>query len=87
MDLKKLAAILGLPEGATEADVENALKAAVEKAMKGDETVLEGSAIGEVVANSTVLSLLELPENASTADVTARIMSLKNGDTQLAMRV
>ena len=50
MDLKKLAAILGLPEGATEADVENALKAAVEKAMKGDETVLEGSAIGEVSA-------------------------------------
>lgn len=71
MDLKELAAILGLPEEATEDDVRNALKMIVEK-VKDDKE--------EFVANSTVLGLLGLKADASTAEVSASIMSLKNGN-------
>ena len=87
MELKKLAAILGLPEEATEDDVINTVKVVMEKALKCDEKALDANAGGEVVANSTIMSLLELPDNASTAEVTSKIMTLKNGDVQLAMRV
>lgn len=86
MDLKKLIAILGLPEETTEAEVENAVKDIVQKTTKNENKPQDTGAEG-VVANSTVLSLLELPLNASTADVTSKIMALKNGDVELAMRV
>lgn len=91
MDLKELAKTLGLPETATEEEikkaVENAAKAAEklkeaegEKPSKGD-NALEGA---EVVANSTILSMLGLNEDAKTEDVAASIMALKAGapDTQ-----
>ena len=40
-----------------------------------------------LVANSTILGLLDLPDTASTAEVSAKIVGLKNGDQQLALRV
>ena len=80
MDLKEIAKLLGLPEDATEEQVRTAL-AGVAAKMK------EGSAEQEVVANSTILGLLELPDEARTEDVTAKIMALKAGDATLAQRV
>lgn len=86
MDMKELAAILGLPETATEEDVEKALgaaKAALE-AGKDDEGKKEGEGSGEgeavPVANSVVLSLLGLKEDAKTEDVAAAVMALKAGN-------
>lgn len=66
--LKKMAAMLGLPETATEDDVENALNALLKKGTE------------EVVANSTILSMLDLKDGAKTEDVTGKIQQLKNGD-------
>lgn len=87
MDLKKLAALLGLPETATEEDVEKALaeaKASME-ANKGD----EGKSDTVPVANSVVLSLLGLGADAKTEDVATAIMTLKAGtgnDEVLALK-
>ena len=81
MELSKLIKLLGLPEGATEAEVESALaslQAAKESAKEADPA---GEAT-ETVANSTILSLLGLKEDAKTEDVTASIMALKAGDTK-----
>lgn len=93
MDLKKLAALLGLPETATEEDVEKALtevKASME-ANKGDEGKSDGEGSGETVpvANSVVLSLLGLGAEAKTEDVATAIMTLKAGtgnDELLALK-
>lgn len=93
MDLKKLAALLGLPETATEEDVEKALakaKASLE-ANKGDEGKSDGEGSGETVpvANSVVLSLLGLEADAKTEDVATAIMTLKAGtgnDEMLALK-
>lgn len=92
MDLKELAKILGLPETATEEEIR---KAAAEAAMAvqqvrdleaekpGEGAGADGEG-GEVVANSTILSMLGLKEEARTEDVAAAIMALKAGgmDTQ-----
>lgn len=80
MDLKKLAALLGLPESATEDDVEKALAAAVAaaKANKGDVGGDDGSETVPV-ANSVVLPLLGLDAKAKTEDVVTAIMTLKAG--------
>lgn len=87
MDLKELAKILGLPEDATEEQVRTALAGAAGKKeeLKGEGT--EAEPAGEVVANSTILGLLDLPEGAKTEEVTAKIMSLKAGDATLVQRV
>lgn len=85
MDLKKLIEALGLAEDATEEEVLKALEKAVEAA-KAEKEPPAGENT-EVVANSTIMGLLDLPENASTAEVTAKIVGLKNGDQQLALRV
>lgn len=69
MDLKKLAALLGLPEDATEEDVEKKL-AEIKASMEANKEEVP-------VANSVVLSLLELKEDAKTEDVVTKIMSLK----------
>ena len=68
--LQMLAAMLGLPETATEEDVKNAVEALQKK---GTET--------EPVANSTILSMLSLKADAKTEDVTAKIQQLQNGGT------
>jgi len=86
MDLKELAKALGLPETATEEEVRKAVEAAAKAAEKLKE--LEGNASGgdeknpetaEVVANSTILSMLGLKADAKTEDVAASIMALRTG--------
>lgn len=71
--LQKLAAMLGLPETATEDDINNAVEALLKK---GAET--------ETVANSTILTMLDLKADARTEDVTARIQQLQNGGAGVA---
>lgn len=66
--LKVVAALLGLPETATEDEVKQAIAELQGKAQGG----------GEVVANKEVLSLLEVPESATLADVKGKIIALKN---------
>lgn len=91
MDLKELAKALGLPETATEEEIKTSVEAAAKAAEKlkemngkkpGEETPkTEGE---DVVANSTILSMLGLNTDAKTEDVAASIMALKAGipDTQ-----
>lgn len=87
MDLKEIAKALGLPETATEEEVKKAIEEAGKAAQKikemegkGEGSTGEGTdAPAEVVANSTILKLLELDENAKTEDVAASIMALKTG--------
>lgn len=87
MDLKEIAKALGLPETATEEEVKKAVEEAGKAAQKvkemegkGEGSTGEGTdATAEVVANSTILKLLELDENAKTEDVAASIMALKAG--------
>lgn len=100
MDLKELAKVLGLPETATEEEikkaVEDAAKAA-EKLKEAEEKKAEekpGDGNGqpegaEVVANSTILSMLGLKAGAKTEDVAASIMALKAGspDMQTELRI
>lgn len=87
MDLKELANALGLPETATEEEI----KKAVEDAAKAAERLQEleakkpgecgtGGDGKEVVANSTILSLLGLKEGVKTEEVAATIMALKSGE-------
>ena len=66
MELKKIVAVLGLPADATEADVEKA----IQELKKQEKTE-------EVVANKTIMDLLELKGDAKTEDVAAKIMELK----------
>ena len=103
MDLKKLAASLGLPESATEEDIEKALAAAQEalkqnresEEQEGTEKNSSGEketgedASKEVVANSTILSLLGLEDGAKTEDAVTAIMALRaetGSDEILALR-
>ena len=79
MDIsKKLAKLLGLPEDATEEQIEAALEAclAENKALKEGQ---QPSTVENVVANKAVCELLGLKAGAATADVSAKIMELKSG--------
>lgn len=98
MDLKELAKALGLPETATEEEIRKAVEDAAKAADKLKE--LDGNHPGEgdgepgegevkpegadMVANSTILSMLGLKADARTEDVAASIMALRAGrpDTQ-----
>lgn len=98
MDLKELAKALGLPETATEDEIRKAVADAAKAADKlkeldgkhpgeGDGKSGEGEANPEgsdMVANSTILSMLGLKTDAKTEDVAAAIMALRAGsqDTQ-----
>ena len=95
MDLKELAKALGLPETATEEEIKKAVEDAAKAAerlkemeeKKPEDKQGEGGKpqeVAEVVANSTILSMLGLKEGAKTEDVAASIMALKTGtpDTQ-----
>ena len=95
MDLKELAKALGLPETATEEEIKKAVEDAAKAAeklkemeeKKPEDKTGEGGKpqeVAEVVANSTILSMLGLKEGAKTEDVAASIMALKTGtpDTQ-----
>lgn len=95
MDLKELAKALGLPETATEEEIKKAVEDVAKAAerlkemeeKKPEDKPGEGGKpqeVAEVVANSTILSMLGLKEGAKTEDVAASIMALKTGtpDTQ-----
>lgn len=95
MDSKELAKALGLPETATEEEIKKAVEDAAKAAerlkemeeKKPEDKPGEGGKpqeVAEVVANSTILSMLGLKEGAKTEDVAASIMALKTGtpDTQ-----
>lgn len=75
--LAQLAVLLGLPEGATGEDVSGAVKKLAEEC----KTLRDGQM--QPVANKTILSLLTLKDGATTADVTAKIVSLQNQVSQL----
>lgn len=79
MELEKLIKLLGLENDATEEDILTKLSELMETSGKKEEA--------QLVANKTVLDLLELPGSAKTEDVTARIMSFKAGDSALKARV
>lgn len=87
MDMKELAAMLGLPEDATEEDIKKALATAraTMEANKANDDKKDGKQDGEgsgdtvPVANSVVLSLLGLEKDAKTEDVAAAVMALKAG--------
>lgn len=89
MELEKLIKLLGLPEDATEADVEAAIRAAQETAVVNGGCVKDPnvSANKEGAADPTILSMLGLKEDAKTAEVAAAIMQLKAGDSALAQQV
>lgn len=82
MELKKIAELLGLPESATQEDIEKALAVAT-AAMEANKTDggKAAEATGETVpvANSVILSMLGLDGKAKTEDVAAAIMTLKAG--------
>ena len=91
MDLKEIAKLLGLPETAAEEEIRKAMAEAAKAAGQLKELEAgqpgEGEGAGggsEVVANSTILSMLGLSADARTEDVAASIMALKAGgmDTQ-----
>lgn len=91
MELKELAKMLGLPETATEEEIKKALENVTKEAAKSgdkepdkkpDEKPDEGSRPedgNELVANSTILSMLGLKADARTEDVAASIMALRAG--------
>lgn len=88
MDLQKLKELLGLPADAAEEAVMNALMEKLGSAEKKEESEIEQEEPKprkeegketEVVANSVILGLLGLQENAKTEDVAGKIMALKAG--------
>lgn len=96
MDFKLIAKLLGLPDTATEADVEKALAEAIAKKDEKEKEKSEGEKPEdvkvtdpkegektEVVANSTILNMLGLDKKAKTEDVAASIMSLKAGEVDV----
>lgn len=93
MDLKELAKALGLPETATEEEVKKAVEDAAKAAAKAKEDEKkdeggEGATSGmEVVANSTILKLLDLKDDAKTEDVAASIMALKAGGSDVTAEI
>lgn len=81
MDLKKLAALLGLPEDATEEQIMQAIKAALGEVEKLKEEIKKNGsgAVTETVANKVICGLLGVDDKtAKTEDVAAAIMALKN---------
>ena len=82
MDLKKLAALLGLPEDATEEQIMQAIQTAVGEIGKLQEQIKKQSGSDgetETVANKVIMGLLGLDnDKAKTEDVAAAIVALKN---------
>lgn len=78
MDMKKLAALLGLGEDATEEQIMEALKTCIDenKALKEEK---QPPTEENVVANKAVCELLGLKAGAPAAEVSAKIMELKGG--------
>lgn len=90
MDLKEIAKTLGLPETASEEEIRKAVGDAAKAAERLKEMDAKkpedghGTGSGqpegaEMVANSTILSMLGLKADARTEDVAASIMTLRSG--------
>lgn len=83
MDFIELAELLGLPDGASEDEIKQAISTALSEANtlkeKAAQTGKNGSEAEKVVANKAVCELLDLKAGALTEDVTAKIMELKAG--------
>ena len=77
MDFQRVKELLGLPAETPEEDVMNALVKVLEKVKDAPDPKPEEDK--EVVANSVILGLLELPADSKTEDVTTKIMALKAG--------
>nr|DAO99461.1 MAG TPA: hypothetical protein [Caudoviricetes sp.] len=77
MDLQRIKELLGLPAETPEEDVMNALVKVLAKVKDAPDPKPEEDK--EVVANSVILGLLELPADSKTEDVTTKIMALKAG--------
>lgn len=77
MDMKKLAALLGLGPDATEEQIAEAVQAMLAE----NKTLKESKQSGEetTVSNKAVCELLGLKAGAPAEDVTAKIMELKSG--------
>lgn len=73
--MKALAALLGLPETATEEEIAAAIKKLIETASGG------GAA---VATNKAVVTALGLAETAQESEITGTIMAMKAGSTQHA---
>ena len=80
MDLQRVKELLGLPAETPEEDVMNALVKVLEKVKDAPDSKPEEDK--EVVANSVILGLLELPADSKTEDVATKIMALKAGVSQ-----
>lgn len=80
MDLQRIKELLGLPAETPEEDVMNALVKVLEKVKDAPDPKTKEDK--EVVANSVILGLLELPADSKTEDVTTKIMALKAGASQ-----
>lgn len=84
MDLKELIKLLGLEDSASEEQIIQAIGELVKASKDGKEgdNADEKKNVAEeaLVANSTILSLLDLKDNAKTEDVAAKIVALKNGN-------
>lgn len=77
--IKKLAKLLGLPEDATEEQIEEALEACIAENKALKEGQQPPATDDKVVANKAVCELLGLKAGAAAADVSAKIMELKGG--------
>lgn len=89
MELEKLIKLLGLPEDATEADVEAAIQAAAGAATKTQSNTCaeEKKECKEGAADPMILRMLGLKEGARTEEVAAEIMKLRAGDSALSQQV
>ncbi len=85
MDLKELAALLGLDENATEQQIMEKLKATLGELQ--EHKVASCKNEGGVVANKTICGLLGVNENAKTEEVSAAIIALKNSGGGLAEEI
>ena len=81
MDLKQLAALLGLPEDTSEEQILQAIKTVLgeHKKLKEESENKDNDEEKETVANKVICGLLGVDsKNAKTEDVAAAIMALKN---------
>lgn len=92
MELLELIKLLGMEENATEDQVKKALEALAtakgkeaEAGKEAGKTEDKDGEKPELVANSTILNLLNLSEGAKTEEVAATILSLKSGTANVEM--
>lgn len=83
MDITKLTELLGLPAEAAEEEILKAINALV----KSEAETKQEKKAEEVVANSTILTMLGLKDDAKTEDVAGKIQQLQNGGPAVAVEL